>query len=273
VNRSHGVVALLLCGLAACGGHTPDQELMRADPAGRYQTLYATDWADGIDASLGRQAATADALSVVADPLDPTRYALQASIARDDDFSHVANGSPRAELVFSNAARFEAGRDYVVRWTTLIPASFEFGPHETQLITQIHQGTASGPPPIMLTLSSADYTFSERGGEHTEHGRGPRICCAPDDRGKWVHWTLRYVPDSTGLHAVTQLWKDAQLVYEGRGAPNAYPDDRQAYLKIGLYKPGWQTSGSSVDKLTILYGPLSIGVRAAGAPAHPAKEP
>jgi hypothetical protein len=227
----------------------------------RYHTIYTTDWSSGIDWAIGVQRPEPGAVSVVNDPVSREHKSVRVSIARDQDFAGVANGSPRAELVFSNLVRFEEGRDYLIRWSTYLPSSFEFDPAQMQVITQIHQGVASGPPPIMLTLSGTAYTFSERGGEHTEHGRGPRICCAAQDRGRWVHWALRYVPDSSGRHAVTQLWKDDRPVYLAGGAPNAYPNDRLAYLKLGLYKPGWHQQSSFVDRLTLFYGPVSVGVK------------
>jgi Polysaccharide lyase len=237
------------------------EESELAIPASFYHTVYATDWSGGIDAAIGMQSPEPGAVSVVSDPVSHQRKAVRVSIARDQIYAGVANGSPRAELVFSNLVRFEVGRDYLIQWSTYLPASFEFDTAQMQVITQIHQGVASGPPPIMLTLSGSDYTFSERGGEHTEHGRGPRICCAAQDRGKWVHWALRYVPDSSGRQAVTQLWKDGRPVYLAGGAPNAYPDDRQAYLKLGLYKPGWHLQPSHVNTLMLLYGPVSVGVK------------
>ncbi|MDR5839651.1 heparin lyase I family protein [Caballeronia sp. LZ031] len=225
-----------------------------------YRTVYSTDWSGGIDSRIGIQSATPGAIEVVVDPKRPARRAVRTSIAIDDDFSHVANGSPRAELVFSRVASIAGGRDYLIRWSTYLPETLVFDARQAQIITQIHQGAASGPPPIMLTLDNATYTFSERGGQHTEHGRGPRLCCAAEDRGKWVEWTLRYVPDATGARAVTQLWKDGRIVYDSKGAPNAYPDDRQAYFKLGLYKPGWHREMSKIDRMTVYYGPMSIEI-------------
>jgi hypothetical protein len=255
-------LCVTIASMVAAPGACPAQGTSPAKvPTGLYHTLYATDWRNGIDTAIGVQSPGPGAVAVVNDPVASGRKAVRVSIARDENFSGVANGSPRAELVFSNLVQFEVGRDYLIQWSTYLPESFEFDPAQMQIITQIHQGVAGGPPPIMLTLSGSDYTFSERGGEHTEHGRGPRICCAAQDRGKWVHWALRYVPDSSGQHAVTQLWKDGQPVYLAGGAPNAYPDDRHAYFKVGLYKPGWHLQPSSVDRLTLFYGPVSIGVK------------
>lgn len=226
-----------------------------------YRTVYSTDWSGGIDSRIGVQSATPESIEVVVDPVRPARRAVRASIAIDDDFSHVANGSPRAELVFSRVASIANGRDYLIRWSTYLPETFVFNAKQAQIITQIHQGAASGPPPIMLTLDNGTYTFSERGGQHTEHGRGPRLCCAAEDRGKWVEWTLRYVPDATGERAITQLWKNGSIVYDSKGAPNAYPDDRRAYFKLGLYNPGWHRETSKIDRMTVYYGPMSIETR------------
>lgn len=226
-----------------------------------YRTLYSTDWSAGLDPAIGVQSAKSEAIEVVADPVRPAQRAVRASISRDDDFSHVANGSPRAELVFSRVTSIANGNDYLIRWSTYLPESFVFDAAQMQIIAQVHQGPASGPPPIMLTLDNASYTFSERGGENTKYGRGPRVCCAAQDRGKWVEWSLRYLPDATGARAITQLWKDGHSVYESKGVPNAYPNDHHAYFKLGLYKPGWHREPSTVDEMTLYYGPMSIAVK------------
>jgi len=241
-------------------------------PAGQWQKLpsdsastawrraYSTDWQTGVDPQIGIQRARSGDVSVVDAPALPGRKAVRVTIDRNEDFTRVANGSPRAEMLFPDALKFTLGREYLVQWSTYLPVGFEFDPDQELVITQIHQGSLSGPPPVALTLHGGDYVFLVRGGEHAKV-RGSRICCAVGDTGKWVHWVLRYIPDASGKDAVTQLWRNGTLVSSAVGEANAYPDDKPAYLKMGLYKYRWRLDPSNVDTMVILYGPVSVDER------------
>ena len=246
------LVALLLgpC-LSACMG---------SGRLSSYRTLFETDWSAGLSPRIGIQAPALDDIVVMPDPASNPRKVVRVSVSRQEDFTRVASGTPRAELVFSPVAAFSPGHDYLIRWSTYLPAGFGLDPLQMAIITQIHHGMASGSPPIMLTLAGAQYTFSERGGAHTEHGQGVTLCCASKDEGRWVTWALQYVPDATGQHASTRLWKDDLLVYSSSGVPNAYANDDNAYLKMGLYKPDWKVAPTSVSRITLFFGPVYIGV-------------
>jgi Polysaccharide lyase len=226
---------------------------------GEYATIYAADWESGLDPAIVVQAAEPNDITVVVDPLMPARRAVNVDVRRDEDFSRVANGLPRAELLLPPTIGFASGHDYLIRWATFLPADFSFDLDQMQIITQIHQSAETGgPPPFMLTLLGTSYTVSERGGHDTVHGHGPAFCCADHDTGKWVRWVLHYVPDATGRTARTQLWKNGVEVFESKGLPNAYPGETHAYLKLGVYKPGWLTSPSTISETRLLYGPLTI---------------
>lgn len=222
--------------------------------------LFETDWRAGVDVRLGVQAAApSDVWVEHALGMQMPAHRLHVRIRRDADFSRVANGAPRAEAVFSNVARFASGKRYVIAWQTWIPPDYSLDGMHTEIMTQIHQRQASGPPPVMLTLTGSQYTISVRGGVHTQHGAGVAICCADADRGKWVTWRLDYQPDSTGKEALTVLRKGGRVVYDGAGSPNAYPAESQAYLKIGLYDPDhWQKAPEAVISRTLVYGPVRI---------------
>ncbi len=226
--------------------------------ASTYDSLYTIDWRGGLDSTLSLQQANVGDISVVNAPSMSGHKALRVSISKSEDFSHVANGLPRAELVFPAPVRFTQGRDYLVRWSTYIPQEYRFD--SSEIIAQIHQGPASGSPPIMLTITGGDYTFSERGSSESGQGTTFRICCAAMDQGKWIHWALRYVPDAEGTHASTQFWKDGTSVYASRGTPNAYPRDNASFLKMGLYIPGgWKQADPG--PIVLFYGPVSVGRR------------
>lgn len=250
--------------LAFCGLSSAQQLTVRwTDPSmsaleSTFDSMYQVDWQDGIDPAMTLQRANPGDITVVNDPVVSERKALQVSIAKNENFSQVANGLPRAELVFPESVRFAQGTDYLVRWSTYIPSAYAFD--SSQIITQIHQGPASGSPPIMLTITGGNYTFAEHSGSQSDQGTVFSICCATADQGKWVHWALRYVPDATGDHASTQLWKDGTSVYASRGVENAYPGDNVSYLKMGLYIPGgWKQKDPG--PIVLLYGPVSVAHR------------
>jgi hypothetical protein len=105
-----------------------------------------------------------------------------------------------------------------------------------------------------LDLNGSDYVVSIRGGSSGTESK--QICCATQDQGKWINWALRYVPDASGVHASTQLWKDGVAVFGTQGVPNAYPGDNDSYLKMGIYL---LSSFQGLSQITLLFGPVTIG--------------
>lgn len=251
-------VALSLC--SACAVAQVGELNAQRVPA--FHTLFATNWAGGFDPTVDIQSPNARDLVVVNDPLFPDQHSVKVDIQRNEDYSHVANGTPRGELVFARAAEIVSGHEYRIEWSTLLPAHFSFDDEQMQIIMQIHQtDTWVGSPPIMLQLLGSDYLFSERGGFDTRQSHDILLHGAEADRGKWVHWLLYYQPDSTGERAHTELWKNGQQVFASRGHHNAYPQERHAYLKLGVYKPSWKTFRSKISETGLFYGPVSISVR------------
>jgi len=249
---------------AICGTTSAqDMGVVWTDPqttafASTYDKLFSTTWTDGIDAGIGVQANAGD-ISVVDDPLVAGKKAIRVHISKAEDFSKIANGTPRAELIFPKAVSFSQGQDYLIRWSTFIPPDFKFDAKQAVIITQVHQGTWTGGPTIALTVQGNRYAISERGGEKTATVSAAKwIGCADADQGRWVNWALRYVADDSGHHASTQLWKDGRPVFASQGVPNAYMGVQDAYLKMGLYKGGWNTSPSDVSEITLFFGPVSV---------------
>ncbi|MFL9889853.1 heparin lyase I family protein [Paraburkholderia sp. RL17-381-BIF-C] len=245
----------------ACSGPTHAQEFsMRwTDPstsalASTFTTVNRWNWQNGLDLLYGIQSPSADNVTIVDDPVVQGRKAVKVYIRSDQNYSQVANGSPRAEMVFKGDLKFVQGKDYLVQWSTYIPPSYLFDPNLLMVITQIHQGPSAGSPAMELDLNGSTYVVSVRGGSHGAYSK--QICCATQDRGKWVNWALRYVPDSNGAHASTQLWKDGVAVFATQGVPNAYTGDNDAYLKMGIYL---LSPFQSLDELTLLFGPVTIG--------------
>ncbi|REE22808.1 polysaccharide lyase-like protein [Paraburkholderia sp. BL27I4N3] len=207
------------------------------------------------------QAGQATDVALANDPAAPGRHVIRVQIHKNNDFLKVANGAPRSEFTLPRNVYMSPGQEYLIRWQTYLPRDFAFDRQQMEIITQIHQSESSGPPPFMLTVLGEDYTFSVRGGLNTEHGSGGRVCCARSDLGRWVNWTLQYAPDASGREAVTRLWKSGKLVLDGNGMANAYLGDRRAYLKFGIYKPGWLKQLSDVDALELYFGDMSVFAR------------
>lgn len=251
----YSLVALLfVCGACAAQPRSTRKDIA---PEG-FTNMYTADWNGGLAADMEIQSADSRDIAIVDDPRQPKRKVVRIRVGKAEDFSHVANGAPRAELVMPNGVVFESGKDYLIKWSTFIENDFKFDSDQMVIITQIHQSALTGPPPIMLTLMGSGYTFSERGGKNPKHGHGTQICCADADQGKWVNWVLHYLPDPSGDKSITELWKNGVLVFKSSGVPNAYEGETRAYLKIGLYKPDWRSVASNVDQVELLYGPVSI---------------
>lgn len=245
--------------LLACTLMVP--ALANADllPVGyEWTRMVHVDWRAGLGGAVSLQANAGD-IVIVADPEDTSRKVLRATIARLESYTHVANGTPRAELLFREPATFAQRSDYLVRWSTYIPHDFEFDDKQMLIISQIHQSAREGGPTVALTLLGTSYYISTRGGIRVEKTTaGAKLCCADGDKGKWVHWTLSYIPDDSGQHSLTELWKNGKSVFRSEHVANAYFDDQHAYFKIGLYKAGWEKEPSDAEMQTLFYGPVSI---------------
>jgi hypothetical protein len=233
-----------------------DSDVSLNDNAGT--RIAYVDWQDGLTDAISVQANPGD-IAIIPDPVGASRRVLRLTIAKAESYTHVANGTPRAELLFHDPATFAQGSEYLVRWSTYIPRNFEFDGKQMLIISQIHQSAREGSPTVALTLLGESYYISTRGGPSVQKTTaGTKICCADADRGKWIHWTLRYVPDDSGQRSLTQLWKNGASEFCSAHVANSYPNDQHAYLKIGLYKSAWKKEPSDVDTQTLFYGPVSI---------------
>ncbi|KVN26091.1 hypothetical protein WT11_30630 [Burkholderia stagnalis] len=258
LRRAASVLGLA-CVLSTAHAAGPSNELR----AGDYRQVYATDYRTRFGELL-IQAPNSTDVTATSDPVAPGRRAIRVEMRRSENFSRVANGSPRAEFTLPRDVYLSPGHEYLIRWRTYLPRNFAFDLKQMEIITQIHQSGLSGPPPFMLTLTGAQYTLSVRGGANTAHGSGIAMCCAADDRGKWVDWALQYAPDASGRTAVTRLWKNGVMQFSGDGLPNAYPGDLYAYLKFGVYKPGWLHEPTDIDFIQLYFGEVSLAAKKSG---------
>lgn len=233
-----------------------------ADVPKGYSVLYRTDFAKGIDRGLALHGARSDSLSVVTDPTTESSKVLRATMKRSDDFSRVANKAPRAEVSFGGRMRFEAGKDYWINWSILIPKSYVLDSQQPEGISQIHQGPNMGTPPFGLSLVNGHYQVDLRSGDAGD--KPPEhhdIGSVRDDLGKWVKWGLHYRPDPSGRNGISEVYKDGKLVLRRNGTPNAYPNDSQAYFKIGIYKWWWNTKPSDATERTLFFGDVTFSAK------------
>jgi hypothetical protein len=226
---------------------------------GAYTLLYRSAWRDGIDPRLMLQAPTPDSISTVAMP-QFGGVALKATMRRSEDFAHVASGTPRAEIVFAPVVHFAVGKEYEVRWSTMIPAGYQLDSQQPEIIIQLHQSGFTGSPPFELILAGGHYQVDVRGGSPSS-SRSFTFGAPAADAGKVVTWLLRYRPDDEGANALTDLYKDGVRVVHSAGSVNAYPGDKSAYLKLGIYKWWWKTRPSDVNDRTMYYGDVEISWR------------
>ncbi|MEM5314014.1 heparin lyase I family protein [Paraburkholderia sp. JHI869] len=263
-------VMLLACALLAPALSTADPLAVPSDDS-VWTRMAQVDWRDGLSSAVSPQANPGD-IEFVPDPDDSSHQVLEATIARREDYTHVANGVPRAEVLFREPATFAQGSDYLVRWSTYIPRDFEFDGKQMVIISQILTSAKvrGHGPTVALTLLGTNYYISTRGGMQVQKtSAGAKLCCADSDKGTWVHWTLRYIPDDSGQHSLTQLWKNGESVFRSEHVPNAYLGDQHAYLKIGLYKAGWEKEPSDAEVQTLLFGRMSIFKRQASLIRNP----
>jgi len=237
------------------------QETRPSPPAG-YERVYATNFNESLDPDINRQAPAKDSLTLVDAPGGKPGRCLRVTMQQTDDFSAVANGSPRSELAFGKQFRIEPGKDYLIEWSTFLPLDHRFDEQQPESITQIHQSLSRGSPPFMLTLTGDEYQVEIRGGESDDLKTNKhRWGSAAGDLGKWVEWRLHYVADAKGPQAVLQLFKDEVLVLDASGQPNAYAGDTLAYWKLGIYKWGWKKKPSDVSTRTLYCGDLFVNVK------------
>ncbi len=251
-----------LCWLLALASVALGQEKGSPAVAPGYHLAYVAKFTAAIDPAIGQQKPTPDSLTIVDAPGGKPGRCLRVTMQQTDDYSKVANGSPRCELSFGRQFFFAPGKDYLVEWSTFIPVDFPFDAPQTEGITQIHHGLRTGSPPFMLALRGNRYQVELRGGpqEQIKTTKHP-LDNAEVDRGHWVRWRLHYSPDATGAQAVTQLYKNDALVLNAAGSPNAYAGDEKAYLKLGIYKWGWKNQPSDVTSRTLYYGDVTVTVK------------
>ncbi|RKU03961.1 hypothetical protein C7H84_06815 [Burkholderia sp. Nafp2/4-1b] len=152
-----GNAVLAACVLVVVGCHAGPQ---RGLPEASH--FYRSDWASGIDPRLRLQEPAPQNITIGELPRVPGTL-LKVTMQRSQNFGGVASGTPRSEISFFPVFRFVNGRDYEVRWSTVIPADYRFDARQPELIAQLHQGGNDGSPPFALLLNDGKYEVDVRG--------------------------------------------------------------------------------------------------------------
>lgn len=231
----------------------------------QFELLYQERWKDGIGPDLTVQAPK-NGISVIENGAFGGEV-LKALVRRADDFTHVANGTPRAEVSFARAFAFAPGFLYEVRWSTMTPENYAFDSQQPELFSQILQGPSGGigPPPFSIRFVDERYQVEIRNAANVK----PQIFVFGNpaaDRGKVIKWTLQYVPDQTGKDSITNLYMNGVQVVRCDHCGNAYAYDQDAYLKLGLYKWWWQSRPSDVFERTLFFGDVQVFRKIANHP-------
>jgi hypothetical protein len=227
---------------------------------GKWQTIFQTDWRTGIDQGIAVQAPSRTSIEVV-DASPAGSAALRVVIHRTDNFQSVANGSPRAEIDFAPLFLITRNAEYEISWSTILARDFKFDTQQPEILAQIHQGPNSGSPPVAILLDGERYVLEVRGSGKAVARRYVLGEASPD-LGREVRWLLRYRADHTGVDSEILLFKQGVLVARCmQGCMNAYPDDDQAYLKLGIYKWWWAERATDVTERTVFYGAVSVRKR------------
>ncbi|AEV86166.1 hypothetical protein ACWT_5149 [Actinoplanes sp. SE50] len=248
-----GILAVTLAGLgvplALAGTGRP-----AATGPTRAGLLTTLDWENAADRALPppgwqRQYCCAKSLQVVTDPVRDGGHAVQFTLDRGDP--HVSS-STRSEL--SQPDRQPPGLD---RWYgfSVHPARDWTVDRSSEIVSQWHQQSDNGSPPLALLTNRGDWKIDFRG-EMIDLGTYRTV--------SWTDWVF-HVVWRTDTSGVLQVWRDGSLVLDRKGRTH---DDaaHSPYFKFGIYKWDWdgRPKVSDTSHRSLFYDALRIGDQRAG---------
>lgn len=223
-----------------------------------YTLMLKTDFADKTVKPWAVHANPGD-ISVVLNPSDYSKKVMKAHINIKEDFSHVVNGAPRAEILNAEA-KLKNDFEYIITFNTYLPSDFQIektynNPH---CFFQVHQDILSGSPQLSLGIDKYNYRMTSNSSTAVHPEYMPTVRTfgnVNDDLGKWVKWAIYYKPSYSEKGRII-IFKDHKLVLDFKGV-TAY-DDITGYLKFGLYKWNWQKTPSSTTEITTYFSDINI---------------
>lgn len=222
-----------------------------------YTLLLSTDFADGTVNPWGVQANSGD-ISVVTSPTDSSKKVMKAHINVNEDFSHVANGTPRSELV-DHKIVINNDSEYLIKFSTYLPSDFQMenlysNPH---IFFQVLQNVILGSPPLSIGIDKDNYRMASCTGDG--HSKRPAVVKplgkVTDDLGKWVDWMVFYRP-SYSENGKIIIWKNKQVVINYTGFC-AYKDVT-SYIKTGIYKWDWKKAPTTTTDIIMYFSNINI---------------
>lgn len=222
-----------------------------------YTLLLKTDFADKTVKPWDLQANPED-ISVVLNPLS-SENVMKAHINVNEDFSHVANGAPRAEIINSKL-KFENDSEYIITFNTYLPPNFQIETVSSNpnSFFQIHQDLMYGSPQLALGIDEYNYrmTSNSSGTGFPDYKPVVRLFGnIKDDLGKWVKWSIYYKP-SFSPNGRVLIFKDHRLMLDYTGI-TAY-GETTAYSKFGIYKWGWRKAPTTTTDITTYFSDIRI---------------
>lgn len=210
-----------------------------------------------------------DRVYIVANPhtdaVNPSPSVSRVQIFKNDNYSGLANGKPRAEFERRNF-NFTYGHTFRYTFKNYFPSNFKFdysGVNNANILNQIKQsGAVTGAPPRCFGHNGTQYYVEDYvsipGGNTIFHRT--LFGDASADAGKWVKWTAEFKADSLSGsgHGYYKLYKDDVLVYSDNDRTWAYTKNTDYYLKVGAYKPDWLNYSSQQDSVTIYVDDIQI---------------
>ena len=131
-----------------------------------------------------------------------------------------------------------------------------------QSLPDLELGEEFRTPPLSLLVNRENWSVRQNWDSRKVFQGKPqgseKLWTGPIQRGQWTDWVfhLKWSYKNDGL---IQVWKDGQMIVNKNGA-NAY-NDPFIYLKIGIYKPEWNSSKdrSLIDERIAYYDTVKIG--------------
>ena len=190
-------------------------------------------------------------LQIVSEPVRNGKFALKINCLKSDYSTPTGGNKWRAE-VFKNGAGGDSGNHNTIRWfglSTYLPDDWQ-NDIFSDIIFQIHERPSAceeyRSPPFYLRANNDKMELLVRwDSKACSDGNTPEgtatIYSVPIVKGRWVDWVFKvkwdYRPNGQGY---VEIWQDnvKRTTYYG---PNCYNDEKEMYLKTGVYKiNGWK---------------------------------
>lgn len=195
---------------------------------------------------------------VVSDPINPLKNVMKAHININEDFSRVANGTPRAEIL-NTKTMLSNDSKYLMEFKTYLPSDFQIEQTENRhIFFQVHQKSSLGSPQLSLGIYRNNYRVTSSFSNtppYKHQALVKDLDLINNDLGKWVQWSIYYRP-SYSKNGEIMIWKNNKLILNFKGFC-AY-EDPLGYLKFGIYKWNWKIGETSTTDIATYFSDIII---------------